>query len=345
MFEALAKEISELGGAAREDNVRDFVRLREQYDSAGATLIAEFEASGEWASTGAVSIRQWLTTQCRLSREEAQRLRALGRCVGLFPATAAAFQCGDLSSAQVCIIGANVPSELEWVFAEREADLVPHLIPLSARDTVRVMKRWKQVACDEFDLGEPPAEPEASHIRFTQTSDDGWTIGGTTNNADGQIINSALWRALTDDVAGTPARTHAQRVGDALTDICRRYLTYDDRPISPRRQPHVTVEMTVAEFESRTGSRYQDRTPVDPTTLVTTMCTAEFSRVLREGSVILDYGRAIQAVPDALRKVVIHRDQHCRFGTCDRPPQWCDTHHHRWWSQGGKRTLEPRAAL
>ena len=338
MFETIGKDIANLGANGDEDNVCEFLRLREQYDAAGSVLIAELEASGDWARTGAVNMAQWLTTRCRLSRDEARRLRALARVVRLFPVTAAAFQAGDLSSAQVRTIGANVPKELETVFAEREADLIPYLIPLTLKHTVRVMKRWKQVTLDEFNLGEP-REPATQELRITQVDNDTWRITDTCNNDDGQIINAACWRAMTDDVDGEPVRSHGQRLHDALTDICRHYLSYDRQPVSPRRQPHIAVTMTQAEYEARKGGRYQDGTPVDPTTLHTTLCDTEFSRVVRSGSVILDYGRPVRAVPPTLRRVVIHRDHHCRFPGCDRPPQWCDAHHHQPWYPNGTTTL------
>jgi hypothetical protein len=236
-------------------------------------------------------------------------------------------------------IGINVTQPLEQTFAEREADIVPHLIPLSNRATTIAMKHWKQITQDELGFGEPPREPKHSQFRFTQRDNDTWRGGCTFNNADGQIIDAAFWRAMTDDVDGEPSRSHAQRRADAFTDICRRYLAYDNQPVCPRRQPHVAVTMTEAEFQARRGGRYHDGTPVHPTTLQTLLCDREFARVVRAGSIIVDYGRSVKAVPDSLRRVVIHRDHHCRFGDCDRPPQWCETHHHKPWSEGGTTEL------
>jgi hypothetical protein len=32
-------------------------------------------------------------------------------------------------------------------------------------------------------------------------------------------------------------------------------------------------------------------------------------------------------VPAPLFAALVVRDGHCRFGDCDRPPQWCEAHH------------------
>ena len=124
-------------------------------------------------------------------------------------------------------------------------------------------------------------------------------------------------------------------MAEALIDICRHYLGYNTTRLSPRRLPHIAMEMTLEEYETRRGGRYQDGSPTDPSDL----CDATISRVVRSGSTILDYGRTVKEVPDSLRRVVIHRDRHCRFEGCDRPPQWCQTHHHQPWDDGGHTKL------
>src|SRR4051812_23685548 len=118
MFETLGKEIAALGDHGDGETVTEYFRLLEQMLAAGADLVAEFEASQEWALDGSVNVTQWLTSHCGVGRDDAHRMRVLARVARLFPVTAAAFRSGDLSSAQVRSIAANVPRELEAVFAD-----------------------------------------------------------------------------------------------------------------------------------------------------------------------------------------------------------------------------------
>ena len=53
----------------------------------------------------------------------------------------------------------------------------------------------------------------------------------------------------------------------------------------------------------------------------------------------LEYGRATRTVPATLRRVVTRRDRHCRYPGCDRPPHWCEVHHHLPWELGGPTNL------
>jgi hypothetical protein len=40
-----------------------------------------------------------------------------------------------------------------------------------------------------------------------------------------------------------------------------------------------------------------------------------------------------------LRRALVARDRGCAFPDCDRPPRWCDGHHVRPWSRGGRTDL------
>jgi 5-methylcytosine-specific restriction protein A len=69
-------------------------------------------------------------------------------------------------------------------------------------------------------------------------------------------------------------------------------------------------------------------------------CDASVMRVVLSGrSEPLDVGRRTPVISPALRRAVIARDHHCRFGTCDRPAAWCDVHHVVPWSEGGPTDL------
>ena len=342
MFEALDAAIAGLELCGDRDAIVGILQRLERLEAKAVVAVSEFEISQQWAIDGAANFTQWLTSHCGITREEAHRLRVLGRCTRLFPETAAAYSRGDLSPGQLRVIALNVPSELEDVFAEREAAILPALLPLDLKNTERAMKHWKAITEDEFDLGEP-REPKAGELRHRQVGDR-WRTTGSSNNDDGQIIQKAIQRALDDD-PGNGLMPYAQRFHDAFMDICRHYLSYDDSRISPRQFPHLNVAMTSEEMLAMRGGRYDDGSPVHPTTLGRLMCDSVISRIVHDRGVILDYGRGVRTVPDSLRRAVIQRDRQCRFEGCDRPPQWCEVHHHLPWQQGGTTSLHNSVLL
>lgn len=56
-------------------------------------------------------------------------------------------------------------------------------------------------------------------------------------------------------------------------------------------------------------------------------------------SVVLDMGRKVRLATAAQRRALAVRDQHCRFPSCRRPPQWCDAHHIDSWLAKGETDL------
>lgn len=75
-------------------------------------------------------------------------------------------------------------------------------------------------------------------------------------------------------------------------------------------------------------------------------CDAEILPMVLGGpSEPLDVGRSKRLVDKGLRRAVIHRDRHCTFPGCDRPPSWCDVHHVRPWWLGGGTSLSNSALL
>ncbi|UIJ35048.1 HNH endonuclease signature motif containing protein [Allobranchiibius sp. GilTou73] len=92
--------------------------------------------------------------------------------------------------------------------------------------------------------------------------------------------------------------------------------------------------------------RTTDGEHLDAGTLRRMACDADLiPAVLGGESEPLDVGRAKRLFTGGLRTAIIHRDQHCTFPGCDRPPDWCDAHHVRPWWAGGQTTLTNAALL
>ena len=74
-------------------------------------------------------------------------------------------------------------------------------------------------------------------------------------------------------------------------------------------------------------------------TLWAMLADADVTPVFVSGGQPLSYGRTRRLAPDMLRRVIAHRDRHCRFGPCTSAPIWTHTHHRVWWNNNG--TTDP----
>ena len=87
-------------------------------------------------------------------------------------------------------------------------------------------------------------------------------------------------------------------------------------------------------------------TGITPDTVRQLACDAKIlPMVLGSKNQPLNLGRKKRLVEDELRRAVIHRDKHCTYAGCDRPPVMCDVHHVESWWAGGDTSLENSALL
>ena len=128
------------------------------------------------------------------------------------------------------------------------------------------------------------------------------------------------------------------------------------RSSSAASAPRVTVN-AVVDVETLSGRMPADLTdarcelvgggPVDVATMLRMTCDASISRVLIRGtSTVLDLGRATPVVSEAQHRALAIRDGGCTEPGCSAPPEWCDAHHKRHWTEGGPTdSLEPGAEV
>ena len=87
-------------------------------------------------------------------------------------------------------------------------------------------------------------------------------------------------------------------------------------------------------------------TGITPDTVRQLACDAKIlPMVLGSKNQPLNIGRKKRLVEDELRRAVIHRDKHCTYAGCDRPPVMCDVHHVESWWAGGDTSLANSALL
>ncbi len=177
------------------------------------------------------------------------------------------------------------------------------------------------------------------------------------------------WQDSSLDAAGSPSatepdvRTPAKRAADALMRLVETAADVLDgaagRPvgeIGSLAKLVVTLDYTTLLQGLRDVGKLPTYLPgigrtsennyIDAGTLRRLACDADLlPMVLGGDSEPLDVGRAKRLFTGGLRTAIIHRDRHCTFPDCDRPPDWCDAHHVTPWWCGGHTTLANAALL
>jgi hypothetical protein len=301
--------------------------------------VGEHDAAELWRNDGATSMTAWLRHHTHQSGCQAARCAKTARRLRQLPVTAGAYRDGVLSGGQIHAIVANVKDRTVGLFARHEAELVPALARLSVSDTSIAMQDWARRAHAVVGDDPEPVLPERS-LHLSRILDGRRELSGSFDPEGGAVIATALRLAATGDVDGEPARSPAQRRADALVDVCRRFLDHQQQRRGGRHRPHLNVITTLHDLRGRGPGRLVDGTIVDPATLGRLACDAGIHRVVTDGrSAILDYGTTTRTVPAPLFNALVIRDRHCRYPSCDRPPDWTEAHHIRWVTHGGPTAL------
>ena len=304
------------------------------------TLVGEHDAAELWRSDGATSMTAWLRHHTRKSGRDAAACARTARRLRELPITAAAYRDGVLGAGHVQAIVANLKDRTAGLFADHEADLVPELARLPVGETAIAMQDWARRA--DAVLGDDPDKPQPERsLHLSRILDGRRELSGSFDPEGGAVIATALRLASTRDLDGEPARSPAQRRGDALVDVCRWFLDHQQHHRGGRHRPHLNVVATLDDLERRGQGRLLDGSILDGTTVQRLFCDAGVHRVFVAGrSSILDYGTTTRTVPANLFNALVIRDRHCRFPGCDRPPDWCEAHHVRWVLDGGPTCLD-----
>lgn len=334
VFEVLEAAITGLEVPLDGEDLEALIVLRDRLDARVCGAVADFDAAGRWETEGATSMTAWLADRGRMVRARAGSLARRARLVTQLPDTLGAWHDGALSAGQVEVIVANLDGETAGLFAEQEAEVVPTLVGLSAGETARVMRRWRELAT--ADREPPPERPQALHL--SPGLDGGWRLDANLDGETGEVISTALRLAQTDEVEGEPARSNAQRRADALGDICRHFLDHQQTHRGGRHRPHLNLILDgdkLAAGDTTTGET-PGGTVIGPTGLQRLLCDSVLHRVVMRGrSAILDYGTATRTIPAPLWNALVVRDRGCRFPGCDRPVGFCEAHHVEHWTDGG----------
>jgi hypothetical protein len=306
-------------------------------DAARLALAARrLEVCGDWAQDGSVSMTAWLRHHCRMSNRDAAVLVHRGRFLDKFAAVAEAACDGVLSAGHVNALRAVTKPAVESVMVVQQGEIVAIIAPLAVADAEQAAGLWRQRAEAIVDLP-APVDPE-HELRMARTPDG--LVGRFVLDENGAVqFEQAIRTASTWD-GKSDTRDNSRRSADALVEVCAFFNANHTRTGTPRRRPHVELNVDADTLSSMPLAWTTDHAWVGVATTDMLLCDCVIHRVMRAGDTILNYGRAVYTVPRDLFRAVAARDGGCRFPGCDRKVSWCDAHHIHWWRHDGLTELE-----
>jgi hypothetical protein len=306
---------------------------------------------------GMGSMKTWLTGHCRLAGREAADVVRAGRRLEGLPAVEAAFAAGDLTPAHVAVITSAVtPGRMATAVehgvevAETDRVLAAAARRLGPEDTTKAVRRW--VAGIDPDGTLADAAHVDRRLSLAVSLHGRVHLTGHLDPVGAETVNTALAAVMNGDRPTGDLRSHAERQGDALVELCRRSLLTGDLPEVRGERPQVRV---VIDWQSLSAARgavgvapgeLPFSGPICPETARRLACDAQVVRVITgPDGLPLDVGRAQRTATAAVRRAVEQRDGHCVFAGCTVPAAWCDVHHVVHWAYGGPTSCDNGALL
>jgi hypothetical protein len=306
---------------------------------------------------GMVSMRAWLTGHCRLSGRDAAALVRDGRRLSELPALAAAYAAGDVTPAHVAVVTSAVTPARSAVaaangidLATTDAVLAQAAQALGPEDTAKVVRRWVAGIDPDGALDDAAGMPRV--LRMAVSADGRIHLSGHLDTVGGETLDAALEALMNVDRPAGDARTHGERMGDALVQLARQALRSGELPTvrGAAAQVRVSIDLMALCADRAApgfaGGELPFAGPITPETARRLACDAGVVRILiGPHGLPMDVGREQRTATAAIRRAIELRDVHCVFAGCTAPASWCDVHHVQHWAYGGPTSCDNGALL
>ncbi|WP_281894374.1 HNH endonuclease signature motif containing protein [Phytohabitans aurantiacus] len=312
-------------------------------------LIREIQGRNLPIAQEAANTAAWLRERLHISIHTARRTVDLAQALDRRPVLDTALSSGTINMEQAHIVAKTVHDLADEAAADMVdlaekaliaefADWEPAILRKAAQ---RILAHVAPEVADEADRRAAERdEKRAQRTRaftLTNNGDGRFRVTGWLDAEAAAIVNAALDPLCKPDLERTPA----QRRADALVEVCRLALRTEQLPDNggDRPQVAVTVPYDVARKELGVGQLDTgERLTAEQVRRLA--CDAHILPIVLGGQgQILDVGQQRRLFTGPLRRALVVRDGGCAFPGCDRPPQWCDGHHIRHWTDGGDTAL------
>lgn len=282
-------------------------------------MVAVVDRREGWRAFGQTSTEGYVVLRLGVTPRTASRMVRLARALEELPAIAAAYEQGRLSDEAV---------EHATVLATPETDAA-----VAADAVGRTAAELEQLAREKRRVTRADANERHRRrfLQFRKDIDAGMTrVYGLLPDVDAARAEAAIHRLakqLDDPDPETGQKLPFDtRCADALVTLCGTAIADDQDP------DRATV---VVHVDDDGQAELVDGTALATETARRICCDARIQALLHgPDHRLLAVSTMEHVIPPALRRMVLHRDRHCRFHGCDRT-WFVHVHHLRHHADGG----------
>ena len=331
--------------AFSEDN-----RIHAALTGAIGALDAAAEKAPDGELTVGLSCATWLSHTLQISSSSAHAQVHLARRLPSLPATAQAFERGELSPQHVSVVVRAVDSVLRGGGPGQEAEAL--MLQEARERDPRDLHRWglsllHQLAPEEM-LAQEEQRRRRRYLHLRETFAGGYELEGYLDPEGGATLKTALEGVLGPRPKGDE-RSPGQRRADGLVELATRVLDRGELPLRAGQRPHLSITASLETLRGDAGAAaalLDWGFPISGQALRRIARDAEITPILlSEKGDPLHVGRKYRTATARMNRALDYRDRHCLFTACDRPPAWCQRHHEVPWRLGGKTEVEGMTLL
>ena len=326
------------------------IELREVADwteAFSAEVIRRFERSGAWAQDGATDMIAWLKSNGKLSGGAALERVSMARQLAKLPETAQAFQRGALGYQHVAILSRTAERVGTDSFKKEEASLLQVAQTMDPGRFAVEAKKFEIRVDEAAALADSNRAYSRRYLHLSEPKDGLVQLEGRLDAEGGAVVKTALDALMPPPKQGDD-RTAGQRRADALVDLARQPMSGSKLGSTGGMRPHLVITASVETLTGLKGAapaELQGVGPIANETAQRLACDASVSWLLASAEKEQEASHEHRQISPSVRRALVARDKDCVFNGCHRPANWCDGHHVRWWTRGGKTELGNLALL
>ena len=318
-----------------DEQLRETMPLTQVAINRLSAVLTRCVAAGEvrqvHAGDGMGSMKTWLTGHCRLSGAEATGVLRAARRLSALPELEAAYAAGAVGASHVQVVtGAVTPARIAAAadagieLATTDRVLTEAARALGPEDTGKAARRWVAGVDPDGLLDDSAGLPRV--LRMAPSSGGRVYLSGHLDPVGGETVHAALEAVMNGHRPAGDRRTHAERQGDALVELCRQALNGGALPDVRGERPHLRVSIDLLALCAERGfAELPFAGPITAETARRIACDAGVARILTgPDGLPMDVGREQRSSSVGIRRAIETRDVHCVFAGCTAPAAWCD---------------------
>ncbi len=369
LTEYVEVDVDRMSGAAKAALLQEVVQGESMLASLRLRILASADRSRAAAEVGAASTGQWAARLANDDQAAAQRQVALAQGLERRTITQRALASGGLTPAHAAVIvradrelptavSADDRERVETALVERARSVSPEALRRAARRALAAVEHdVRLVDAHENSLVATEEEAARRRTRLTLHDNADGTVTGhfTVPTVQGHLLRKIL-EAMTAPRRGRHGSSEAQvgAVGPRVDQdhargaaFCELLEHLPTDHLHPRTAATLVVTVELDTLREALRVAHLDTGVTLSAGEVRRLgCNAGIIPAVLGGTPLpLDLGRSTRLFTEAQRTALGLSHRTCAADGCERPFAWCEMHHGRPWSHGGRTDLHEAVPL